>query len=76
MDACGSRLILDYDRFRKSLWDLRICMSVHLGIMLVGIVVLMAMRVGVIAAMVMMTMVTVGMSVVSHMMTRYGRFSF
>lgn len=51
-------------------------MSVHLGIMLVGIVVLMAMRVGVIAAMVMMTMVTVGMSVVSHMMTRYSRFSF
>ena len=76
MDASGSRSTLDYDRFMKSLGDLRICMSVHLVIMLVGIVVLMAMRVVVIAAMVMMTMVTVDMSVVSHILTRNGRFSF
>ena len=76
MDARGSRSTLDYDRFMKSLGDLRICMSMHLLIMLLLVVFLMAMREVLIAVMVMMTMLTVDMAVVSHILTRYGRFCF
>ena len=78
MDASGSRSTLDYDRFMKNLEDLRICMSMHLLTMLLVIVFLMAMamREVLIAVMVMMTMLTVDMAVVSHILTRYGRFCF